>query len=150
MKHAAFTLIELQVSLLLTIASLGSLFLLTFYFWQNHHERGRILQFQKNANLFFDWHHQTMRCTAQIQPSPNQTRFTAFDGSDTILKLTEDGPQFERVNFFEAPVKIQARYEEIGHGWDVVISVENPSLQLTRSWKCHYPKLELRNLRGLL
>lgn len=149
MKPSGFTLIELQVSLLLTIASLGSLFLLTLYFWQNHHERGQILQFQKEADLFFDWHQQQMRRSAQIQPSANQVQFTAFDGTKTVLKFTDQGPAFGQVHFFSMPTKVNVRYEDRSGGWDVHVSIERMDLQLKRSWQQHYSKLEIRDLRGL-
>ena len=141
MRRRGFTLLELQVSMLLTLTTMAALFLFTFYFWQNHHQRAAMLQFHRQADVFFEWHHQKMRQCMALTESQNTVTLVGLDGDNEVLQLTEKGPTLGAVQFFEEPVRFEADYSVEGATRSVRLEVSHTILDITRTWECSYPVL---------
>lgn len=138
MKKAGFTLIELQASLLLTLLTLGSLFLFSFYFWQNHLAQTNYLRFQRETNLFFDWHDRQMKAVVAVSHQGEQVVFTRGNGATVSWRLSEDGPVVHDLTLFSEPVRVTLDYRQEGSAWHVVLLVEEPRLKLKRRWEAVY------------
>lgn len=139
MTTKGFTLIELQVSLLLTFATLGSLFLFSFYFWQNHLQQQHILSFQKEADLFFDWHHQQMRNAVGFQKSKNHIRYQLLSGRTTVLEQHQEGLRTGTVQFFSQSTSASINFTKQANHTHVHIKLLNQQLNLEREWQLTYP-----------
>ena len=135
----AFTLFELQVTLLLTTIVLAMLFLFTFYFQRNFfHYRNTFTQ-QREARVFFNWIHQQALNSRLITSSAGELRFVGFDGSEHLLQLDEEqGPTYEAVVFFNDPLKVDIKTDDTDLGTELSVTLTWD--RRSEAFKRTYPK----------
>lgn len=110
-KVRGFTLLELQISLLLTIMVFSLLFLFTFYFHKNNQAYTDLFAAEREAGTFFTWIDDTLRNSYQIQTGKQSWRFLLLDGTERELVVNDNGPVYAGVVFFQESVEADLLFE---------------------------------------
>ena len=126
MKHKArgFTLLELQISLLLTIMVFSLLFLFTFYFHKNNQTYTEAFTAEREAGTFFSWVDDTLRNAYQIHSGKQSWRFLLLDGSERVLQVEDSGPVYAGVAFFQEPVEADLLFDGLPQKLTCRISIK--------------------------
>jgi len=134
-----FTLIELQVTLLLTLVVLALLFLFTLYFWRNGHHYADTLGFTQDARTFFDWVDGRMRNTVKARRKGDHVLFQLRDGREIRLELDEAGPRYGQQPFFSNHVSMTFDLADRKQNLEVAITITHGDGR-TRSFRARYFK----------
>ena len=113
-SKVGFTLVELQISLILTLLILSGLFAFTRYYYINHfHLRDR-LAFQRQSLILFDWAEHQWRNATGFEVDEHSIRFHLFNGGENLLRWDEKGPSYQGARFYTEPVlfKLNAHHSQ--------------------------------------
>ena len=106
------TLIELQVTLLLTLVLMAILFLFTTYFWRNHYVYNQQLTFQRESEQFCLWLNHQMRNAVDVKQGSGNLTFVLARGGSEQLHWGEAGPMVSGLDFFSEPVSLEIQVIE--------------------------------------
>ena len=134
-----FTLLELQVSLLLTVVLMSLLFLFTFYFWRNHHDHQERLRFQREGEGLISWVNGQMRNAQSVKWDGPNLVFTSLSGEKEVLEFEDMGPKTSGSPFFSQPVRFDIRLYNLADGMEILLQVEQGGREF--SFRQLYPLL---------
>jgi len=106
MNHRGYTLLELMVSMILTVMLVATLFRFSFFFWRQFHLQQEVIEFHQESLTYFDWMESQCRQAIDIQEKDDRLVFTSLDGTQTTCLMGEGGPRMDSLAFFEDPVDL--------------------------------------------
>lgn len=124
MKKRAFTLLELQVSLLLTVIVLALLALYTGYFFANFYRLQERAAFQSEVDTCFTFLDTTMRNCRDLSKAEKSWTITTFTGETIVLEMDEDlGLRYGAVAFFSGADQTTLNMNAGEHHFEVYCTV---------------------------
>ncbi len=127
-----FTLIELQVTLMLTLVVLSLLYLFTYYFLSNYHQYVETTAFRRDCFTFFRWIDTHMRNASRVQLNKTTVHFHLRDGRTETLSLAEQGPNTSSQPFFRSLVQVQFSLDPQEEGRLLQVSVHGQEERVFR------------------
>ena len=134
----AFTLFELQITLLLTVILMALLFLFTLYFQRNYLHYAGTFRYQRESSVFLDWVGKQARNSTSITTSDNLVRFKLLDGSETLLELDEKGVLYDQLPFFSENITVDIEVDSKSNNF--VLAIDLTRKEETRHLEIRYPK----------